>query len=107
MLLRQLCGGSWIIWRLLVLIEMIELINKVVSVHEDESVLMLIESPDTVGTCYGANLKKMEYAVRKAVGIWGCKDSSKVKAGGAYTLNIGSAVTARGTIRRLREQTES
>lgn len=31
------------------LIEMIELINKVVSVHEDESVLMLIESPDTVG----------------------------------------------------------
>ncbi|ESR34809.1 hypothetical protein CICLE_v10006403mg [Citrus x clementina] len=49
----------------------------------------------------------MEYAVRKAVGIWGCKDSSKVKAGGAYTLNIGSAVTARVTIRRLREQTES
>ncbi|KAL8551146.1 hypothetical protein ACS0TY_000289 [Phlomoides rotata] len=57
------------------------------------------------GTRYGASLrkqiKKMEvsphskyfcefcgkYAVkRKAVGIWGCKDCGKVKAGGAYTL---------------------
>ncbi|XP_039063581.1 60S ribosomal protein L37a-1-like [Hibiscus syriacus] len=56
------------------------------------------------GTCYGASLrkqiKKMEvsrhskyfcelcgkYAVkRKAVGIWGCNDCGKVKAGGAYT----------------------
>ncbi|URD87875.1 60S ribosomal protein L37a, partial [Musa troglodytarum] len=38
------------------------------------------------GTRYGASLrkqiKKMEYAVkRKAVGIWGCKDCGKVKAG--------------------------
>ncbi|PWA86405.1 hypothetical protein CTI12_AA140690 [Artemisia annua] len=59
------------------------------------------------GTRYGASLrkqiKKMEvsqhskyfcefcgkYAVkRQAVGIWGCKDCGKVKAGGAYTLNI-------------------
>nr|GMD76702.1 60S ribosomal protein L37a [Ipomoea batatas]GMD81278.1 60S ribosomal protein L37a [Ipomoea batatas] len=58
------------------------------------------------GTRYGASLrkqiKKMEvsqhskyfyefcgkYAVkRKAVGIWGCKDCGKVKAGEAYTLN--------------------
>ncbi|CAL9040880.1 unnamed protein product [Musa banksii] len=78
------------------------------------------------GTRYGASLrkqiKKMEvsqhakylcefcgkYAVkRKAVGIWGCKDCGKVKAGGAYTLNTASAVTVRSTIRRLREQTEA
>ncbi|KAL6176705.1 hypothetical protein ACLB2K_053338 [Fragaria x ananassa] len=43
---------------------------------------------------------------RKAVGIWGCKDCDKVKAGGAYTLNTAAAVTVRSTIRRLREQTE-
>ncbi|KAF8390832.1 hypothetical protein HHK36_023131 [Tetracentron sinense] len=49
----------------------------------------------------------VQYAVkRKAVGIWGCKDCDKVKAGGAYTLNTASAVTVRSTIRRLREQTE-
>ncbi|RZC20088.1 60S ribosomal protein L37a isoform A [Glycine soja] len=61
------------------------------------------------GTRYGASLrkqiKKMEvsqhskffcefcgkYAVkRKAVGIWGCKDCGKVKAGGAYTLKYTS-----------------
>ncbi|KAK8937971.1 60S ribosomal protein L37a [Platanthera guangdongensis] len=78
------------------------------------------------GTRYGASLrkqiKKMEvsqhakyfcefcgkYAVkRKAVGIWGCKDCGKVKAGGAYTLNTASAVTVRSAIRRLREQTEA
>ncbi|KAL0924022.1 hypothetical protein M5K25_004823 [Dendrobium thyrsiflorum] len=77
------------------------------------------------GNKYGASLrkqiKKMEvsqhvkyfcelcgkYVVkRKAVGIWGCKDCGKVKAGGTYTLNIASAVTVRSTIRRLREQTE-
>ncbi|KAH7514317.1 hypothetical protein FEM48_Zijuj11G0076100 [Ziziphus jujuba var. spinosa] len=79
-----------------------------------------------IGTRYGASLrkqiKKMEvsqhskyfcefcgkFAVkRKSVGIWGCKDCGKVKAGGAYTLNTASAVTVRSTIRRLREQTES
>ncbi|KAF8399532.1 hypothetical protein HHK36_015399 [Tetracentron sinense] len=78
------------------------------------------------GPHYGASLrkqiKKMEvsqhskyfcefcgkYAVkRKAVGIWGCKDCGKVKAGGTYTLNTASAVTVRSTIRRLREQTEN
>ncbi|KAL9290978.1 putative ribosomal protein L37ae [Arabidopsis thaliana] len=78
------------------------------------------------GTRYGASLrkqiKKMEvsqhskyfcefcgkYSVkRKVVGIWGCKDCGKVKAGGAYTMSTASAVTVRSTIRRLREQTES
>ncbi|ONM18157.1 60S ribosomal protein L37a-2 [Zea mays] len=81
---------------------------------------------NVIGTRYGASLrkqiKKMEvsqhskyfcefcgkFAVkRKAVGIWGCKDCGKVKAGGAYTMNTASAVTVRSTIRRLREQTEA
>jgi ribosomal protein L37AE/L43A len=30
--------------------------------------------------CYQFGVK------RKAVGIWGCKDCGKVKAGGAYTM---------------------
>ncbi|VFQ79088.1 unnamed protein product [Cuscuta campestris] len=78
------------------------------------------------GTRYGASLrkqiKKMEISQhmkydcefcgkcavkRKAVGIWGCKDCGKVKAGGAYILNTSSSVTVRSTIRRLREQTEN
>ncbi|KAK8348299.1 hypothetical protein V6Z11_A06G074400 [Gossypium hirsutum] len=77
------------------------------------------------GSRYGASLrkqiKKMEvsqhckyfcefsgkYAVkRKAVGIWGCKDCGKDKAGGAYTLNIASSVTVKSTIRRIKGQTE-
>ncbi|CAD6270039.1 unnamed protein product [Miscanthus lutarioriparius] len=49
-----------------------------------------------------------KFAVRrKAVGIWGCKDCGKVKAGGAYTMNAASAVTVRSTIWRLWEQTEA
>uniref|UniRef100_A0A7N0TZR4 60S ribosomal protein L37a n=1 Tax=Kalanchoe fedtschenkoi TaxID=63787 RepID=A0A7N0TZR4_KALFE len=44
---------------------------------------------------------------RKVVGIWGCKDCDKVKAGGAYTLNIASVVTVRSTIKRLGEQIKS
>ncbi|KHN46360.1 Putative 60S ribosomal protein L37a-1 [Glycine soja] len=33
--------------------------------------------------------RRERYAVkRKVVGIWGCKDCGKVRAGGAYTLKI-------------------
>ncbi|CAA2972939.1 60S ribosomal L37a isoform X1 [Olea europaea subsp. europaea] len=50
----------------------------------------------------------LQYAVkRKAVGIWGCKDCGKVKAGGTCTLNTASVVTVKSTIRRLRKQIES
>eukprot|EP00899_Mesostigma_viride_P026034 jgi/Mesvir1/6615/Mv25356-RA.1 len=74
------------------------------------------------GTRYGASLRKQvkksevsqrskyfcdfcgKFAVRRqAVGIWHCRDCDRVKAGGAYTLHTGSAVTVRSTIRRLRE----
>ncbi|KAL5717244.1 hypothetical protein ACHQM5_010286 [Ranunculus cassubicifolius] len=60
------------------------------------------------GTRYGASLrkqiKKMEVSQHakyfcEFLGIWGCKDCGKVKAGGAYTLNTASAVTVRSTIR--------
>ncbi|MES1917112.1 MAG: 60S ribosomal protein L37A [Cercozoa sp. M6MM] len=75
------------------------------------------------GTRYGASLrkviKKIEIAQhskyvckfcgktavkRQAVGIWKCSGCSKVLAGGAYMVNTAPAVTARSTIRRLREQ---
>ncbi|KAG0538913.1 hypothetical protein BDA96_03G277800 [Sorghum bicolor] len=66
--------------------------------------------------------KIAHFAVKwKAVGIWGCKDWGKVKAGGGahhevcplseffrlLKLHTASAVTVRSTIRRLREQTEA
>ena len=78
------------------------------------------------GTRYGASLRKQikkievsqhskyfcgfcgKFAMRRAaVGIWGCKACGKTVAGGAYTLNTGSSVTVRSTIRRLREQIEA
>ena len=77
-------------------------------------------------TRYGASLRKQikkievsqhskyfcnfcgKFAMRRAaVGIWSCKACSKTQAGGAYTLNTGSSVTVRSTIRRLREQIEA
>lgn len=40
---------------------------------------------------------------RISVGIWSCKSCHKFTAGGAWTLFTQAAITARGTIRRLRE----
>ncbi|KAJ5071542.1 60S ribosomal protein L37A [Anaeramoeba ignava] len=74
------------------------------------------------GTRYGSSLRKQikkieitqhskylcpfcgkESIKRSAVGIWKCKSCYKTIAGGAYTLTTTSAITARSTIRRLRE----
>jgi ribosomal protein L37AE/L43A len=38
--------------------------------------------------CYQFGVK------RKAVGIWGCKDCGKVKAGGAYTMKYVSIASS-------------
>ncbi|KAL0219242.1 hypothetical protein P9112_004895 [Eukaryota sp. TZLM1-RC] len=40
---------------------------------------------------------------RSCVGIWSCNGCKKTMAGGAYQLNTTAAVTARSTVRRLRE----
>ena len=40
---------------------------------------------------------------RVATGIWYCPSSGKTVAGGAYSMSTSAAVTARSTIRRLRE----
>ncbi|KAL5990287.1 60S ribosomal protein L37A [Asimina triloba] len=56
------------------------------------------------GKRYGVSLRKQ---IKKMEVSQHAKYFCKVKAGGAYTLNIASAVTVRSTIRRLREQTES
>ena len=74
------------------------------------------------GTRYGASLrkvvKKAEVAqhstytcafcgkngiTRKATGIWYCRGCHKTIAGGAYNFATATSVTARSTIRRLRE----
>jgi len=40
-----------------------------------------------IASCFLIIYSMMQYAVkRKSVGIWGCKDCGKIKAGGAYTL---------------------
>lgn len=44
---------------------------------------------------------------RVSVGIWECKSCNKTIAGGAWCLQTQGAITIRGTIRRLRELTES
>merc|ERR1711977_250711 len=77
------------------------------------------------GTRYGAtirkDLKRYEIAQhanytctfcgkdslkRAVVGIWHCKSCKKTIAGGAYQPSTTAAVSAKSTIRRLREQTE-
>jgi len=40
---------------------------------------------------------------RISVGIWSCKGCNRFITGGAWTLCTQAAITARGTIRRLRE----
>ncbi len=76
------------------------------------------------GTRYGASLRKQVKKIeisqhahytctfcgkdtvrRVATGIWRCSACRKVVSGGAYGLNTAAAVTARSTIRRLREVT--
>jgi large subunit ribosomal protein L37Ae len=44
---------------------------------------------------------------RKAIGIWECQHCFRIVAGGAWSLQTDSALTVRGTIRRLRELVES
>ena len=55
-------------------------------INSDENmyVFIVIYFTITINDCC---FEPLQYAVkRKAVGIWGCKDCGKVKAGGAYTL---------------------
>lgn len=44
---------------------------------------------------------------RVATGIWFCPSSRKTVAGGAYSMTTAAAVTARTTIRRLRDLAEA
>lgn len=78
------------------------------------------------GTRYGSSLrkqiKKIEISQRTnytcafcgkdkvkriAVGIWKCKGCKRNIAGGAWCLQTQGALIVRGTIRRLRDLTES
>ena len=40
---------------------------------------------------------------RVSVGIWSCKGCYRTISGGAWSLDTQAAITARGTIRRLRQ----
>ena len=78
------------------------------------------------GTRYGSSLRKQIKKVeisqhthytcafcgkdkvkRKAVGIWECKSCNRIVAGGAWCLQTQGAIAVRGTIRRLRDLTET
>ena len=52
---------------------------------------------------YECNFCGKEKVKRVAVGIWSCKGCNRFRTGGAWTLCTQAAITARGTIRRLRE----
>lgn len=52
---------------------------------------------------YDCNFCGKKKVKRTSVGIWSCKGCNRTVSGGAWTLYTQAAITARGTIRRLRE----
>merc|ERR1712154_36661 len=78
------------------------------------------------GTRYGASIRKQAKKIeilqrskyicpfcsvqnikRKSNGVWKCKSCEKTMAGGCWTLSTTAAVTAKGTIARLRKSEQA